>query len=86
MVHSPTRELYVTTIPDGVAFAGPAVGDAASSVSVPSLTEKALIVSLPPLTTQSVEPSGDSRASSGPLPLATGVLPIAVRLPSTAIE
>ena len=53
-------------MPDGVAPAGPGVGEEVSSVSVPPLTEKPLIAFEAVSTTQSVEPSGESRASSAP--------------------
>src|SRR5262249_8564206 len=77
----------VTTRPVGAAPAGPGVGEEESSVSVPPLTENPLILSDPASTTQTGEPSGDSRASSAPRgePL-SGVLPRRVSDPSAAIE
>jgi hypothetical protein len=50
-------------MPDGAAPAGPDVGNDASSVSMPPFTENALIALAPESTTQSVEPSGESRTS-----------------------
>ena len=77
----------VTTMPEGVAPGGPAVGEDGSSVSAPPATEKPLTASAPVSTTQSVEPSGDRRASSGTRPAGdfSVVLPISDREPSGAI-
>jgi hypothetical protein len=57
----------VTTTPVGAAPAGPNVGEEPSSVSVPPLTPNPLIAFEAVSTTHSVEPSGESRASSGPV-------------------
>ena len=71
-------------MPDGVAPAGPAAED--SGVRFPPLTEKPATALLPS-TTQSVEPSGESRASVGPAPSALeGVLWRNVSAPPAAIE
>lgn len=57
----------VTTMPEGLAPLGPAAE--VSGVSVPPLTEKPVTASVPDSTTQSVEPSGERRASSAPAPI-----------------
>ena len=54
-------------MPDGVAPLGP--GAEVSGVSVPPLTEKPVTALVPDSTTQSVDPSGESRASSAPAPI-----------------
>ena len=85
----PACELsYVTTMPEGVAPAGPGVGEEGSSVSEPPSTEKPLTALAPASTIQSVELSGESRASSGtrPVGLLSVVLPSSVSVPSAAIE
>ena len=74
-------------MPVGAAPAGPDVGEEPSSVSVPPLTAKPLIAFEAVSTTQSVEPSGESRASSGPCAAASiVVLPSSVSEPFAAIE
>ena len=57
-------------MPVGVAPAGP--GTEESGVRLPPLTANPLTASAPASTTHSVEPSGESRASSAPAPSAPG--------------
>ncbi len=72
-------------MPEGVAPAGPAAAD--SGVRVPPLTEKPVTALVPDSTTQSVEPSGESRASSAPAPISpAGVLWRKVSAPPLPIE
>src|SRR5882757_3240433 len=72
-------------MPKGAAPAGREVGDEASSVRSPPFTVSPVTAFDPSSTTQSVAPSGASRASNAPLPL-NGVLPSKVSVPSAAIE
>ena len=67
-------------MPNGLAPDGIAVGDDASSVRLPPSTANAPIAS-PSSTRNSVEPSGDSRASNAPAPV-NEVLPSSVSVPS----
>lgn len=76
---------YVTTIPVGVAPAGPAVEN--SGVGLPPPTENPLTVSWVASTTHKVAPSGESRASTAPSPLPpTGMSWSQVSAPLSATE
>ena len=74
-------------MPDGVAPGAPANGEPGSSVRMPPLTEKPATVLCAASTTQSVEPSGESRASSAPCrPVQNGVEPEQRQRAVAAIE
>src|SRR5579862_3507112 len=75
-------------MPEGVAPGTPANGEPVSSIRLPPLTEKPATVLCAASTTQSVEPSGERRASSAPAPapFENGVEPIRDSEPSLPIE
>jgi hypothetical protein len=58
------------------------VGELASSVSWPPFTAKVLTTCPRPPVTDSVDPSGERRASTAPSPLVKGVVPRRTREPS----
>src|SRR4051794_33642376 len=84
---APCSIAYVTTIPNGAAPAGTGVGEDGSAAMLPPSTVNPATARAPLSTSQSVAPSGASRASNAPTGTElNGVLPSRLSVPSPAIE
>ena len=70
-------------MPKGVAPAGSGVGEVVSSARSPPVTAKVLRTRPRPPVTDRVLPSGESRASTAPVPLRRGLVPSSVSEPSS---